>query len=806
MANGPTNTVFPQKKPTVNFPVQQPGQPLPLVPTAVQEPTGFAAPTQQQPSGSISQQPIQTLGAPGGPQPAATPPPSPVAAPQQDTGALEGAGQVFDPNLSQKVVQGAQQQALGGVQTGTTGLVTQKTQELLQDPSLGRDPQAERKLATDQLRREQAQDFEALRQATGGVANTGINLQNLVSAQLQQRQERTDVGRQFDIDEQDRRQNELVNALVQGRETAGLEQAQQTAGIQDLISAAGGALGFAELASKKDVLLSQQEFETTQAALDKDFQLAVQNNDLQGQKDILSQQLAFENKQAQLGREFTASQNDLNRILETNLANLDINAQKEMVNLKAMVDKDILMQEQDFAASENELNRQLQEALQQGDQAQANAMAIMLNEFETVKLQKQQEWQSAENLAQNAFSQQMQMDQNEFSKATQYLQHELDLATSDNDLQKQQILMDKQAQLELQQMTQNFGFQEKLAVLDSELQQAFANQDVERQKELHSFTHGLNMQQIEQEQGFEESMAYLNNTLQQALNDGDFEQAKILNGMQYDHQMMMHLDNVSLDQAKIDLQQQGIDMAQVESEYNKIQDLIAQGQLAPENAQAYLETAFSESLPEGFKFEAADPLATQKALQEDYLNQQFQYALAQGDTNGDGVLDAAVFGEGGQFMGLTDSVQSGFDGYMQDTLFGQTGTPLQADIISYKNGDIPIDQISGINDPAYQYLLNDVSVPKMDRDASRWDLGETGSGSDSRTTIPQLENQKFVNYNGVIYEVTSKDIDDRVGDDDTFYLLTNVANGKTAKIVASEESSKMGNNTGNIAVAGIEGN
>jgi hypothetical protein len=200
------------------------------------------------------------------------------------------------------VQQAAQQKALAGTPQQTAQLVSEKTQQFLQDPSLGRDPEAQKQLRLDQLRRQQAEQFEQARQATGGIANLGINLQDLVSEQVRQRQELQDTGRQFDIDEENRRQQELISALAQGRDTAGLEQAIQTGDIQNLLATGQGALGFAELASKQDILLSQQDFEATQSALDQQFQLAVQNNDINAQKDILGQQLAFEQKQADLGR------------------------------------------------------------------------------------------------------------------------------------------------------------------------------------------------------------------------------------------------------------------------------------------------------------------------------------------------------------------------------------------------------------------------------------------------------------------------------------------------------------------------
>ena len=150
------------------------------------------------------------------------------------------------------------------------------------------------------------------------------------------------------------------------------------------------------------------------------------------------------------------------------------------------------------------------------------------------------------------------------------------------------------------------------------------------------------------------------------------------------------------------------------------------------------------------------------------------------------------------FLGLGDDYMDGFNAHMQETLYGQTGTPLQADIIGLKAGDIPIDQIGGKDSDIYQYLLSDASVPVMGTDPRNWDIAETGEGGDSRTTIPQLEGKKFINYGGNIFEVTSQSIDDKAGDDDTKYVLTNVLTGEVANITASEERHKMSENRFNM--------
>lgn len=724
------------KKKVVNYPYAQPGQMLPLSQAAV-----------------------------------------------QDQSALSGASQVFNAGQSAQTLAAAQQKAQQGTTMQTANLVSQQAQNLLQNPSQDTDYEAQKKLALDTLQRTQAQDLEAMRQATGGVANTGVNIADLLSTQLSQRQEKTDLSRQMDIDAQAQKQQDLLNALAAGQEAVSMEQGLQTSDINNMINAAGGALGFAELASKQDILLSEQDFTAEQNALAQEYALAIQSNDIEAQKDILTKQLAFEAQQAALGYEFTAQQNELNRLLQTNLANLDANTQKELVNLKALVDKDMLMTQQDFAATQAELQRQFEEAMQSNDFAQANSMAIMLQEFETLKQTAQNEWQSAENLAQNAFTQQMQMTQNEFDKAMQYLEYEQQSALDTQDFEQQKLLMDKQNELEMQMLLQNFNHDEKMAILDSELQDALANNDVERQKQLYTYSHNLEMEKITQEQGFEQGMAYINNQLAQALQDNDYANATALQELKFSQEMQIHLDEMEIENAKIELQQQGIDMAQLESAYAKMQAQIDSGLLAPENATAFLEQEFASILPDDFTFTEADPQATQKALYQDYLNQQYQYALAQGLDPDTGLPSGAVFDDNGNFTGLTDDTITGFNDYLQESIYGQTGTPLQAAIIGLKNGDIPFDQITA---DQIDYLAKDITTAKV---ADNYFTGiseyETGSGSDSRRIYPELEGKSFVLIGGTLYHIDSYTIDDQWGDDDTVYHLTST-DGTTKDIRAAK--------------------
>ena len=144
------------------------------------------------------------------------------------------------------------------------------------------------------------------------------------------------------------------------------------------------------------------------------------------------------------------------------------------------------------------------------------------------------------------------------------------------------------------------------------------------------------------------------------------------------------------------------------------------------------------------------------------------------------------------FAGLNEERSEQFHGHLMETIYGQVGSPLEADIIALKSGDIPVDQMTKRQK---DYLLTDITVPKItgntfDKEATQ----EKGSGNKSRKIFPELEKKGFINVNGVLYYITGHTIDDRAGDDNTEYNLVNVNDGTTKVIGATEHDMKDYNN------------
>ena len=118
------------------------------------------------------------------------PAPAPTPAP---TGGLDTSGVTTD--ITQQVLTEAQKKALQGVGgAGTTaGMVQQRAQQLLQDPNLGIDYQAQKEKQLAQFDRQRAQAMDALQSQLGGQANLGYSVGQLAEQALAGTQAKADL-------------------------------------------------------------------------------------------------------------------------------------------------------------------------------------------------------------------------------------------------------------------------------------------------------------------------------------------------------------------------------------------------------------------------------------------------------------------------------------------------------------------------------------------------------------------------------------------------------------------------------------
>ena len=908
------------KAPTVNLPKVQPGQDLPMHPSAVQQP-----PVQQPQPLQPQATPLQRQLPPQAPVPSFSPEqaaalaqqPVPTPQPQPDSQPTPGIQNVVDPTQSADVIQTAQQKALTGFQSPESDLLNQRVNELLQDPSLGRNPDLARQIAMDEFDKNRAGAIEAFRQQTGAIAGSGNIDELLLSKSLEAAEGRTALERQMELEDQELKKTEMFDALAAGTTNVQLQQAIQTGDINNLINAAGGALGFADLAMRENIALSDQDFTLTRDQFAREHDLALQSNDENKARSLLQKQLDFETQQASLGREFTSEQSALTRSLQESLAHLTIDGQKEFLGLKAKVDEGLLLTELDWKGAENALAIAAEKALADKSVEATFALQNAQNEFNELLSQQQQSWTTAERQATEAWQTGENVNQQEFGKAMQLLQMEETAALQNDDQAHVARMQESQNQLQLHMLTQNMGHDEKMAYLNTEMQsnlnqEQFAqqdsllqqqavidtnltnldaqiknaqaigdfarvrilqaeqqsmdiemariNEDIQTnmqgnvflqekqlqddqqifQKELTDVNAKIQEAQINQnfelesqlveqkglieqdllqtqaeittaqaseqfgyqktllqmqtvenikvmaEQGqLDQALANLQGEIQKEINAGNHSAAKELQGIQHQQEMKIHVDNMSMQKMFADMEAFGI-------KTDVIQQQINAGNLSPEAALDNIKSQYPD-----FEIQLPDPMAIQKALEEDFLNQQYQYALTQG-TDADGNLTAGEYDANGNFTGLNSSFNGTFNNHLNSTIYDQEGSPIEAAVIALKAGETDISTITGMDDPVYQALKNDISVPTMFVSNDFGGIGETGSGKSGRKTFPSLENNRFVEFNDVIYEVTSQSTKDRPGNDDTNYVITNILNGKSETITASRQSRYMDGNLGNL--------
>jgi hypothetical protein len=323
---------------------------------------------------------------------------------QSQTAASSGMGS-FDPNkpLGGQVVQKAQETALQGPQTATANLVSQQTQNLLKDPNAGVNYDKYNQGQKEQFDFNQQKALEAQRQKSADVSNTGQNLYDLTDLALKTNLDRSNLSNNLNKQSQEQARANLVSALSEGRNTAATEQAgfgaqlsglasaQQT-GSQASDQAFQWAMKSTDQAFSKQMqdiqnkfnagqTVSAQDFQAAQDSLNRQQQLAVQNNDIQAQQNIatLQNQLAMQrDKQAQSAQ---ASLQSSEQAFQWAIKQSDQTFSKEMQDLQNKFTSGQTVSAQDFQAAQASLDRQQQLAVQNNDMAAQKNIAALQNQL-----------------------------------------------------------------------------------------------------------------------------------------------------------------------------------------------------------------------------------------------------------------------------------------------------------------------------------------------------------------------------------------------------------------------------------------
>ena len=608
-----------------------------------------------------------------------TTPPQPV---QQQTPQIQQQGEQLLTQAQQKAAQPMTQQLPRAIETQALN-VLQQPQQMQQNF------EQIRKAQLGQLDAQRANSLESLRQQTGQIGGAGTRQAQLMQQALGGAEARNMAEAQLLQQEQTMMQDAGIKALQAGTQSTQALSQMNAQDINNMINAAGSSVAFAELAQKQNMQLNEQQFDAWKVQANAELQQALQTNDIEATTNNLMKQLEFEAQQAQTGRTFTAEQEGLNRLLQTNLKNMDIDAQKNMINLKSMIDKDMMISQQDWQSTEAELDRLEREALQKNDFGAQMELEQARNEFQALRDTNQQKWATSERIADNAFNMKIQVSEQDFNRGMQIYQNRINENAATKEFGYQKTLQQDMFNFEFHKQTQNLSHEQTMIKLQSELQETKAQHDTIREQNLMRLQDSININQIKISQGHDQAMAYLNKKLQGDLANENFEQAKSLQQEKYKEESNLQKANLAFEQAKLQLQQQGIDIEKEHQQFIQIQQAVNSGALSPKSMADYMKKTFAGK---NIDVTLPDPNTATYAMVKEFELMKVQYHLAHGGKAED------LYDKTGAFIDLPGEKLMGFSSWMQKEYYGKSVTDRQTmiDEIQNKTGK----KVIGVNQVA----------------------------------------------------------------------------------------------------------
>lgn len=318
----------------------------------------------------------------------------------------------------QQVLQAGQKAVAEGFQSPTLDLASEKTQGLLQDPSMGFDPQKYKSQQMGEFNLGAAQAYSAAKKETAPIYGSGEARGDLADLNLRIQQSRSQRGGEIDQMLYEQKKEELYRSLAEGRETAESERQKFATNVGAITGVAGAMEGTEqrsfqgaenaidrgmELATKTQdqgfqlaltelqgkiqsgLMLQEQDFKSTESALSHQRAMAMQSTDINAKKDYLETQLAFDKMKMEAGFEFTEEQGALNRGLELTLQSGDQKFQENMMNLKEKIDLNIMASDQDWKGIQGDLQRQADMAISQGNWDSADRLMKTQQEFQAIQ-------------------------------------------------------------------------------------------------------------------------------------------------------------------------------------------------------------------------------------------------------------------------------------------------------------------------------------------------------------------------------------------------------------------------------------
>lgn len=554
---------------------------------------------------------------------------------------------------SNAIINAAYQKAQPGFSSQTANLTTQKTNELLQNPTAGINIEAQNQQLLDKLKRDQVQGAEALRQSTGLFGNTGLNMQDLMANQQKNNIAYSDAATNLENTRQQNLYNMKLAALDEGRKTSAQQQGFYNADVANLSDLAKTELGYQGISSQE-------------------------------------------------------KQSELDRQLQLNLKYIDKDTQMAVTSLKGQIDMNQLVKAQDFESVMKNLDIQAQKAIAAGNNQAAYQIAQMQGEIEKQKQASQQQWATAERLATQTWQSGQMVGQQEFEKAMQYIKYQQQDALASKDIEAQKYLKELEIKATAQMQMQGFDHDKQMAMLNGNIQKELQAGNLQNSITLMNLQAEKEMNKLMSEMSFQEAMAKMQNTL-------DLQKQSIQNNFTADQQQAMNQFNMSMTQMQMKQQAEQfnknyeIQLAQqklAEKGFNaqQAQQIFENTLKANPNdeAGAYLalQNYVKQFDPEYAKtIKPPDPLQWQKNADADMLSAKYQYAQTH--------QDAALYDQNGKFVGLKSAAEADFYKKYNETMWDSQGDATTAQINSIKSGSTPVTSINDPNSPVYKKLLSE---------------------------------------------------------------------------------------------------
>lgn len=549
---------------------------------------------------------------------------------------------------SKKILQTAQQQAMGQSfePTELQQKVTQRATELIDKPMGDYDPEKQKQAQLEQYNADWAKSFENMRRTYGGASGSGLVQQEALNNILARNIDRQTLESQLDQQNYENYLNSMTTAIGTGQQVAASNEEifnQRLSNLGNVYS-----MDQAERMQKQEqqntieTLKINQDWQGAQNELDRQMQVALQNNDIAAQKELQLLQQDFEIDYLASQQNWESAENSLSRQLQLAMQSNDIEAQERILDKTYMYEFDKLQQTQQWQQEQNYLNRKLEEAIHGDD---------MYLALET--LQKQlamDEWKTKYTteytVQQNALDRALSVSLAEMDRATQidsiYLKGQIDqnLLTQEQDWQGIQNSLNRELELAMQR--NDIQAQEDITILQGQINSAaqLAQQQFDNAQRI--ATQAWSTDERLSTQDWEQAMQYYDYKNQEALQNNDIEAQKYLQQMQNNLALTMQTQDFSQEEkmsylsyelnnamANNDVsRQQEIIQYQTSSDIRKIREeygyetALAETQQMYQLALQYNDNVAAEALQQTALQFQAEESARNRVLQEIELQMQ----------------------------------------------------------------------------------------------------------------------------------------------------------------------------------------